>query len=58
LSHVVGSNKENSGIIDLASFDYLKDLGEGQFGTVKLIRDKALGRLYALKQISKSSIKK
>lgn len=44
--------------MDLSTFEIIKDLGQGQFGTVKLVRDPNMQRLYALKQISKNSIKK
>ena len=38
-------------------FQYIKDLGHGSFGKVKLVKHKKSNKLFALKCISKDSIK-
>src|SRR5690606_22258798 len=41
---------------DLNDFIFLKKIGEGQFGTVFVVKDRQTGKLYALKAISISQI--
>jgi protein-serine/threonine kinase len=41
----------------LANYTILKPIGKGGFGQVKLVRKKHDGRVYALKQLSKSAMK-
>lgn len=38
--------------VDLNDFIFLKKIGEGQFGTVFVVKEKSSGKLYALKAIS------
>ena len=45
--------KEEAIKYDLKDFEVLKELGEGQFGTVYLVTSKDKKRFYALKCISK-----
>ena len=47
------SLKEEATKYDLKDFEVLKELGEGQFGTVYLVTTKDKKRFYALKCISK-----
>lgn len=42
--------------VDLNDFIFLKKIGEGQFGTVFVVKEKASGKLYALKAISISQV--
>lgn len=42
--------------VDLNDFIFLKKIGEGQFGTVFVIKEKTTGKLYALKAISISQV--
>ena len=44
--------------MSLSSLDLISVLGEGRYGTVILARKKEGGRLYALKVLKKSLIKK
>lgn len=44
--------------LSLLSFDFLNVLGEGRYGTVFLVRKKEGGKLFALKAVKKSLIKK
>lgn len=34
----IDTKKKNLGFMDLSNFEYLKDLGEGKFGKVRLVR--------------------
>jgi serine/threonine protein kinase len=45
--------KEEAHKYDLKDFEVLKELGEGQFGTVYLVTNKDKKKFYALKCISK-----
>ena len=60
MSNIQSLNRLNNNpwTINLSTFSYIKDLGEGQFGEVKLVKDIKLGQLYALKKITKKLIKK
>ena len=53
IKNVDGPTKQFS----LEDFDFLKDLGRGSFGQVKLIRHKKTHHLYALKILQKEMIR-
>lgn len=42
--------------VDLNDFLFLKKIGEGQFGTVFVVKEKHSGKLFALKAISISQV--
>ena len=42
--------------VDLNDFLFLKKIGEGQFGTVFVVKEKQSGKLFALKAISISQV--
>lgn len=48
------ADKENVEMFNLSQFEFLKELGEGQFGKVYLIKNAGfLGNLYAIKTLRK-----